>query len=295
MSAPKNDVKASARPVLEVRGLEVAYPVRRGFGGGVKEWNKAVKGLDLRVMAGRTLALVGESGCGKSSTGRALCGLGESVCGQAWFKPGSQRLDADSQLKNLIATRGENGVIDLLQLKPSEWKPLRRCISLIFQDSATALNPKLSVAASVAEPLEVNNWGSGVEIQARVAELFELVEVDFGRGKEMPSVFSGGQRQRLCIARALALMPDLIICDEIVSALDVVVQQRILELLTRLQRQMGTAFLFISHDLAVVSSFADEVAVMNEGEIVETGPVNQIFSDPQHACTRALLSAVPVF
>ena len=237
--------------------------------------------------------MVGESGCGKSSTGRALCGLSEHTKGHAWFCPSEQRLAASPSLAELIDKFGIGGRVDLLKLNKQQWRPLRPSISMVFQDSATALNPRLSIGDSVAEPLEVNKRGSSAEIKRRVVELFELVGIDPQRSHQRPANFSGGQRQRICIARAVALNPELIICDEIVSALDVVVQKQILQLLEDIQNKFGTALLFISHDLAVVSNVAEQVAVMQGGQLVEKGPVAKVFGNPQHRCTQELIKSIP--
>jgi len=234
--------------------------------------------VSFELLPGETLALVGASGCGKTSIGRALLGL-ESLSG------GSALLhDPNAQ-----------GFIDLAELEPAAWNNVRRSISMVFQDSALALDAKMSVGESVAEALPFEPRRDSKESQRRVRDLFLQVGLDPNRANELPSQFSGGQRQRICIARSLALSPKLLICDEIFSSLDVLARRRILDLLGRLQRETGLSLLFMTHDLSVLPGFAHRVAVMDEGRIVEMGRTEEFFESPQSQAGRNLLRAIPVF
>lgn len=258
-------------PLLQVHDLKKHYPLRN-FLGGAKGYVYAVDGVSFDIARGETLALVGESGCGKSTVGKAVLRLFDITAGQIVLD--GQRID---------------------DLTASTLRPIRKRLQVVFQDPFSSLNPRMSVHDIIAEP--IRNFGlasSSADINARVAGLLERVSLQRDAGKRYPHEFSGGQRQRICIARALASEPDLIVCDEAVSALDVSVKAQIINLLEKLQQELGLALLFISHDLAVVEHMTHRVAVMYLGKIVEVAQKRQIFAGPRHPYTRALLSAVPV-
>jgi peptide/nickel transport system ATP-binding protein len=256
--------------VLDVRDLTVGYDIK----GGLLRHNvarvHAVEGISFTIAAGETLALVGESGCGKSTTGKALLGL---VRWQGAIRVAGQE------------TRG---------LNPDQMKRVRRNIQMVFQDPYASLDPRMRVGDLVAEPLLVHGVGSQSEIQDRVAALFKRVGLTPEQMRRHPHEFSGGQRQRICIARALALSPKIIVADESVSSLDVSVQARVLDLLQELQTELGIAYLFIAHDMAVVEKISHRVAVMYRGQIVEMGTPAQVLGSPRHDYTRRLLEAVPI-
>lgn len=259
-------------PLLEVQGLVKTFPIAGNqLFGRDERTTRAVDGVSFHLDAGETLALVGESGCGKTTLARAAALL--------------QRPDAGT-----IRFDGD----EVTGLGRRVLKPLRRRIQLVYQDPFGSLNPRLTVGSIIAEPLVIHRIGNAAARRERVLELAESVGLNAGDLDRYPHQFSGGQRQRIAIARALAPEPSLIIADEPVSALDVSIQSQILNLLTDLKRQRGLTYLFISHDLTVVRHIADRVAVMYLGKIVETGPVNEIFENPRHPYTRALLSAAPV-
>ncbi|MBB3610564.1 oligopeptide/dipeptide ABC transporter ATP-binding protein [Rhizobium sp. BK602] len=258
-------------PLLSVRDLHVHFPVRRGFFGQTAGMLKAVDGVDLDIEAGQSLALVGESGSGKSTLGAAILGMQKPTAGQIFFE-GSD-----------IAAKDSHGQGARL-----------RDIQIVFQDPVSALNPRMDIGDSIAEPLAIHGVGTGQERRRRVAELLELVGLNPAHADRKPNAFSGGQRQRIVIARAIALQPKLLILDEPVSALDVSIRSQILNLLFELQRRFGLSYLFISHDLSVVRHFADRVAVMYLGRIAEIGATADVFARPAHPYTEALLSAVPL-
>ncbi|WP_175767508.1 dipeptide ABC transporter ATP-binding protein [Burkholderia cenocepacia] len=264
-------VDHAAPPILRVRDLVTRFPVKSGVFGRVSQYVHAVERVSFELRAGETLALVGESGCGKSTTGRSLLRLVESQSGSIEF---------DGR--------------DISALKGSDLQALRRNIQFIFQDPFASLNPRLTVGFSIMEPLLVHGVASGAEAQARVDWLLDKVGLPPEAARRYPHEFSGGQRQRIAIARALALNPKVVIADESVSALDVSVQAQIVNLMLDLQSELGVAYLFISHDMAVVERISHRVAVMYLGQIVEIGPRRAVFEAPQHPYTKKLMSAVPV-
>ncbi|ARJ40621.1 glutathione ABC transporter ATP-binding protein GsiA [Pantoea alhagi] len=269
--AQVDTVKHHEAPILEVRDLVTRFDIRAGLLNRVKWRVHAVEKVSFSLYAGETLALVGESGCGKSTTGRSLLRLVESQGGSITFN--GQRID---------------------RLKPHQLAHLRRDIQFIFQDPYASLDPRLTIGFSIMEPLLIHKVMSRAEAEKRVAWLLEKVGLLPEHAQRYPHEFSGGQRQRICIARALALNPKVVIADESVSALDVSIQAQIINLMLDLQREFGIAFLFISHDMAVVERISHRVAVMYLGQIVEIGPRQAVFENPQHPYTRKLMSAVPV-
>ncbi len=258
-------------PLLEVRNLTKHFPIRSGLLQRVTGAVKAVDGVSFDVRAGETLALVGESGCGKTTTGRSILRLIEPTAGTVRFDG-----------TDVLALRGET------------LRRMRRRMQIIFQDPYGSLNPRMTVGAAIREGLIVHGLAEGRAADQRVATLLDEVGLRAGYASRYPHEFSGGQRQRIGIARALAVEPSFIVCDEPVSALDVSVQAQVVNLLRDLQRDRGLSYLFIAHDLAVVSHIADRVAVMYLGRIVEQAPRRLLFSTPLMPYTQALLSAVPV-
>src|SRR5437868_4235044 len=257
--------------LLEVDNVKKHFVADRSVFGTPRAWVKAVDGVSFAVEAGKTLALVGESGCGKSTLSRLVLRL---------IEPDEGRIRFDGR--------------DLLALDAAELRAFRRDAQIIFQDPYASLNPRMTVSQILTEPLLLHDLVPAPRRRARVEELLRLVGLEPRFAKRYPHEFSGGQRQRIAIARALAVEPKLIICDEPVSALDVSIRSQILNLLRDLQDRLGLAYIFVSHDLAVVKHIADRVAVMNLGEIVETADTAELFASPRHPYSRALLSAIPV-
>lgn len=258
------------QPVLRVENLVKRFALNRGFFGQARDVY-AVNDVSLDLDTGETLGLVGESGCGKSTVGKLIMKLHQPTEGR-------------------ILVRGR----DISGLGRRQMKPIRRQVQTIFQDPFASLNPRMTAGAIVAEPLKIHGMARGSELRRLVAEVFDKVGLRPEQMTRYAHEFSGGQRQRLSIARALVVKPDVIIADEPVSALDVSIQASIINLLIRLQKEMGLSLLFISHDMGVVEHVSHRVAVMYLGRIVEIGPRQALFSNPQHPYTQALLSAVPV-
>ncbi|GGB08073.1 ABC transporter ATP-binding protein [Allosediminivita pacifica] len=257
-------------PLLSVRGLKVHFPVATGRLFAEKPVVRAVDGVDFDLAEGETLGIVGESGCGKSTTGNAILGLAPVTEGEILF---------DGR--------------DVAGLTGRDRQALWRDLQVVFQDPVSALDPKRTIAQSIAEPLEIHGVARASR-KARVDELMELVGLRATQRDRYPNELSGGQRQRVVIARALALEPRVVICDEAVSALDVSIQSQVLNLLLRLQRDLGLSYLFISHDLSVVRHIADRIAVMYLGTVAEEAPTDELFRRPLHPYTEALLAAVPL-
>ena len=261
----------ASEPLLRVEGLTTWYPIRRGLMRRVVGHVQAATEVAFEIGAGRTLALVGESGCGKSTVGRSVLGLESPQAGRVVFE-GS----------------------DILQLPPEALRAARQRLQIIFQDPLASLDPRMRIRDQIAEGMRAFGLASSdAEFDRRVAALLERVQLDPEVMDRYPHEFSGGQRQRISIARALAVDPRLIVCDESVSALDVSIQAQILNLLTDLQRDLSLSYLFITHDLSVVRYLAHEVAVMYLGRIVEQRPTERIFARPAHPYTQALLAAIP--
>ena len=263
-NAPAND------HLIEVENLRTYFPIRRGVLARTVGHVKAVDGVTFSVKPGKTLGLVGESGCGKTTVGRTVLRLIPATSGSVRYK-------------------GQ----DFFQYHGEELRRLRRQMQIIFQDPVSSLNPRMTVGNIIGEPIQVHGIARGKEKDELVASLLQRVGLDPAYARRYPHEFSGGQRQRIGIARALSLNPDFIVCDEPVSALDVSIQSQILNLLDDLQRERHIAYLFIAHNLAVVEHFSDEVAVMYLGRIVEKAGRDELYRNPKHPYTKALLSAVP--
>ncbi|MEQ8802639.1 ABC transporter ATP-binding protein [Marinobacter salarius] len=256
--------------ILKTRGLSKNFVVKPGFLGRAAQRLHAVSEVSLEVRKGETLGIVGESGCGKSTLGRLLVGLMKPTVGEVWISG-----------KNISA------------LPEASLRPLRKNFQMVFQDPYASLNPKMKAGNILAEPIRNFNPATRAVLERRIKELLDRVGLPSSAATRYPHEFSGGQRQRLSIARALALDPEIIVADEAVSALDVSVQAQVLNLLSDLQKDLGLTYVFIAHDLGVVEHISDEVAVMYLGRIVEKGPVKSIFSAPAHPYTELLLRSVP--
>jgi peptide/nickel transport system ATP-binding protein len=267
--APKDEI------LLEVKGLKKHFPIHGGLLKRVVGQVKAVDGINFYINKGETLGLVGESGCGKSTTGRTIIRLLEPTEGEVIFD--------DPQL----------GKVHIEQLDKKQLKQVRPNMQIIFQDPFSSLDPRMTVGRIISEPLVINNIVSGQALRDRVAELLTVVGLRPEHASRYPHAFSGGQRQRLGIARALALNPKLIICDEPVSALDVSVQAQVLNLLEELQKKFDLTYLFVAHDLSVVEHISDRVAVMYVGYLVEMATTEELYYNPKHPYTEALLAAIP--
>ena len=267
---------AAATPLLTVTGLKKHFPIKKGFFKRTVGHVRAVDDVDFTIADGETLALVGESGCGKTTTARCILRALTPTAGSVEFRTKAGR------------------TVDLAKLPWRALKPIRREMQMIFQDPFSSLNPRMTIAEIVSEPLVNFGIGSRSEREDRVAELLRLVGMRAEYMARFPHAFSGGQRQRIGIARALALNPRLIVADEAVSALDVSVQAQVLNLMADLRARLGLAYLFVAHDLSVVKQFSHRVAVMYVGKIAEIGATEEIFARPLHPYTAALLSAVPV-
>ena len=271
----QNDNGNGHKPLLDVRGLVKYFPIKRGFLRRTVGTVKAVDDVSFEIQPGETLSLVGESGCGKSTTARCIIRAHDPTAGEVVFNTDD----------------GES--IDLAKLSMTEMRPLRRQLQMIFQDPFASLNPRMNIYEIISEPLLVHGIGTNDEREDRVAELLRVVRLRPEYMRRYPHAFSGGQRQRIGIARALALNPRLILADEPVSGLDVSVQAQVINLMMDLQDELGLTYLFVSHDLSVVKQISNRVVVMYVGRIAEIGTPQELFDSPKHPYTAALMSSVP--
>jgi peptide/nickel transport system ATP-binding protein len=279
---PQAQTKAGTPDILlEVKGLKKYFPIQAGLLRRTVGYVKAVDDVSFFVREGETLGVVGESGCGKSTAGRSIIRLYEPTAGEVLFKTG------------VLSPDGDPKVVNLLDLDKQQMKTVRKDISMVFQDPINSLNPRMTVSDIVAEPMVISGWVDQSEIEDVIVRLLERVGLRPDHLRRYPHEFSGGQRQRIGIARALSLNPSLVICDEPVSALDVSIQAQTLNLLQDLQRELNLAYIFVAHDLSVVEHISHRVAVMYVGKVAEMASTEELFSNPLHPYTEALLSAVP--
>lgn len=271
-----DDIFKDETVLLHVKGLRVYFPARKGLFRSLIGYVRAVDDVSFHVHRGETFGLVGESGCGKTTTGRSIMMLTRPTNGEVYYR------------------RDKNGIVNLGELDPRSMKSLRRDMQMIFQDPYSSLNPRMTCGDIVAEPLRINKLGNRSAIRDRVKELLETVGIPARYLESYPNELSGGQRQRIGIARALGLSPKLIVCDEPVSALDVSIQAQILHLLENLQETFGLTYILISHDLSVIYYLCSRVAVMYLGKIVELGTNSALFRNPKHPYTEALMGAIPL-
>jgi peptide/nickel transport system ATP-binding protein/oligopeptide transport system ATP-binding protein len=269
--APTPSAAPAEPPLVEVTDLVKHFPVRGGILQRTIAWVQAVDGVNLVVRRGETLGLVGESGCGKTTVGRLILRLIDATSGTI-------KIDG----------------IDITKLRGAELRPFRRRMQIVFQDPFASLDPRVPIADSIGEGLRIHGLGTPKEQRDKVRRMMDLVGLQPYHAKRYPHEFSGGQRQRIGIARALVLEPDLVVCDEPVSALDVSIQAQVLNLLKGLQRELGLTYLFIAHNMGVVEHISDRVAVMYLGKVAELADRRDLFRDPEHPYTQALLSAVPM-
>jgi peptide/nickel transport system ATP-binding protein len=271
----------SDKVLLEVKGLKKYFPIQKGLLRRTVGYVKAVDDVNFFVREGETLGLVGESGCGKSTAGRSIIRLYEPTAGQVLFR------------SHALSANGDGKMVNLLDLKPDEMKIIRREISMVFQDPINSLNPRMTVSDIVGEPMAIHGLDNGRETEEIIVRLLERVGLRPDHLRRYPHEFSGGQRQRIGIARALSLNPQLVICDEPVSALDVSIQAQTLNLLQDLQQDFNLSYVFVAHDLSVVEHISDRIAVMYVGKIAEMADAEELYAKPLHPYTEALLSAVP--
>ena len=263
------------KPILEVNNLKQYFPIYQGFLQRIVGFTKAVDGVSFVLHEREVLGLVGESGCGKTTTGRSILRLYDPTGGEVWY------------------TKADGARIDVATISQAEMKPLRRELRMIFQDPFSSLNPRMTVRDIIGEPLIIHGVAKGRQVDERVAELMRSVGLDPNYMRRYPHEFSGGQRQRIGLARTLSLNPRLIIADEPVSALDVSIQAQVLNLLQELKERLGLTLIFIAHDLSVVEHICDRIAVMYVGKIVELAESEELLRHPKHPYTEALVSAVP--
>ncbi len=284
MHAPMGETPTTAKSedlLLEVKGLKKYFPIQKGLLRRTVGYVKAVDDVNFYVRKGETLGLVGESGCGKSTAGRSIIRLYEPTAGQVLFN------------SRALSSNGESKLVNLMDLNHEQMKIVRREISMVFQDPINSLNPRMTVSDIVGEPMAIHGLDTGRETEEIIVRLLERVGLRPDHLRRYPHEFSGGQRQRIGIARALSLNPQLVICDEPVSALDVSIQAQTLNLLQDLQQDFNLSYIFVAHDLSVVEHISDRIAVMYVGKIAEMATAEELYSHPLHPYTEALLSAVP--